>query len=732
MKKTPDHNDALQAPRQNTAAGFILEQHAQGKKANRLINEKSPYLLQHAFNPVDWHPWGEEAFALAKKLDRPIFLSIGYSTCHWCHVMAHESFEDPEIAGQLNRDFIPIKIDREERPDLDQIYMAAAQALSESSGWPLSICLTPDLKPFYSGTYFPPRPRHGMPGFGEILHSLQQIWTTNRERVEEAATGLTEHLQANLAPPSQAEGMDGKLQERAMQQYQTIFDVDHGGFGPAPKFPRPVTFTFLLHHHLATGNYHGRFMVTHTLDKMAAGGIYDHLGGGFHRYSVDRFWLVPHFEKMLYDQAQLATTYLEAFQLTGKERFAQVARETLDYVLRDLSDPEGGFYSGEDADSPLPDQPEQQQEGAFYLWNWEEIAALLDPETASLVCFHYGLKKDGNIESDPHNEFGCGNIIHEAHSVRESARHFKLDEDEISHRLDWARETLLQARLQRPRPHLDDKVLTSWNGLMISALAKGAQILDDDRYRVAAQKAATFLLAKLRTPSGTLLHRYRDSEAGMEAHLTDYAFLIQGLLDLYCADFDRGWLTAALELSEMQVDLFGDQKLGGFFDTSTLDPHRIVRLRSEYEGAEPGGNSTAALNLLRLTALTGSSRWQEMAESTINSVAPLLTQEPLMMPQMLAALHFLQQGGGQVVIVGNSKEADTMALLREVQSRFLPWLVLIQVDAGDDSEETLRLLPTLTGKTIIQNRATAYVCRQQTCLEPTTDPAELAQLLSAK
>ena len=490
-----------------------------------------------------------------------------------------------------------------------------------------------------------------------------------------------------------------------------------------------MIFTYLLHHYRATGNSHGLFMVTHTLDKMATGGIYDHLGGGFHRYSVDRFWLVPHFEKMLYDQAQLATTYLKAFQITGKDRFALVARETLDYVLRDLTDHEGGFYSGEDADSPQPDQPETTKEGAFYLWSLDEITTLLEPAAASLICFHYGIENDGNIKSDPHNEFGSGNIVHEEYSARESARHFHLSEEEIGQQLAKARQTMFQARLQRQRPHLDDKILTSWNGLMISALANGAQILRDDRYRAAAQKAATFLLTRLRTPTGTLLHRYRDGEAGTEAHLADYAFLIQGLLDLYNADLDRGWLTTAIELSNTQADLFGDRKAGGFFDTSTLDPHRIVRLRSEYEGAEPGGNSTAALNLLRLANLTGTDQWQKMAEDTIGSVLPLLTQEPLMMPQMLAALHSLKQGGGLVVIAGNLRKTDTTALLQEVQNRFLPWLSLIQIDEGGASEEMLRLFPSLAGKTTINGRATAYVCRNRSCQEPVSTPEDLGKLL---
>ncbi len=719
----------------HTAAAFIQRELAKGRKPNRLIHEKSPYLLQHAFNPVDWYPWGEEAFARARELKLPIFLSIGYSTCHWCHVMAHESFDDPEIGALLNANFICIKVDREERPDIDQIYMAAAQALTGSGGWPLSVFLTPELQPFYAGTYFPPEARYGQPAFRTVLTSLHELWTNQRDKVLHSAGQLTAHLQASVATASAttAAKLDEALLTKTVSQFAASFDQQYGGFGQAPKFPRPASYTFLLRQYHRTGEQRALDMVTTTLDHMAAGGLYDHLGGGFHRYSTDREWLVPHFEKMLYDQAQLATSYLEGFQLTGNLHYAEVARQTLDYVLRDLTSPQGGFFSAEDADSPRPDDPTKHAEGAFYLWTKKEIDALLGPKVAPIFDFHYTIQAAGNITHASAEEFGIGNILHTPHSLEETAKHGKLSVPETEKLLDSGRQILFQARTKRPRSHLDDKVVTAWNGLMISSLAKGAMVLDEPRYLAAAQKAAGFILATLRDEkTNTLMRRYRDGTAGLEAQLDDYAFLCQGVLDLYEASFDPGWLQAAEALTRKQLELFWDENNNGFFDTTANSSNRILRMKSQYEGAEPGGNAVAAMNLMRLAEMTGNSDWAEKARSTITSAGAIDHTQPLAMPRMLAVLAFQLSPTQQIVIAGNPADAATQALRREVYSHFLPNATLLLADNGPGQATLAARLPFLKNMQPINGKPAAYVCQNHTCTLPVTTPRELAARLSKK
>ena len=718
----------------HTAAAFIQRELAKGRQPNRLIHEKSPYLLQHAFNPVDWYPWGDAAFARARELNLPIFLSIGYSTCHWCHVMAHESFDDPEIAALLNANFICIKVDREERPDIDQIYMAAAQALTGGGGWPLSVFLTPKLKPFYAGTYFPPEPRYGQPGFRTVLTSLHELWASQQDKVLNSAEQITAHLRESLtAAATSAAELDEALLAKAVAQFAASFDQQYGGFGQAPKFPRPVTYTFLLRQYLRTGEQRALDMVTTTLDRMAAGGMYDHLGGGFHRYATDQQWLVPHFEKMLYDQAQLAVSYLEAFQLTNQARYAEIARQTLDYVLRDLTSPEGGFFSAEDADSPKPDKPAEHGEGAFYLWSKKEIDTLLGPKMGPIFDFHYNILADGNINHDPQDEFGNSNILHTDHSLEETAKHFKLSVPEAAKLLAAARHTLFQARTSRPRSHLDDKVVTAWNGLMISGLAKGAMVLDEPRYLAAAQKAAGFILVTLRDEkTNTLLRRYRDGAAGLEAQLDDYAFLSQGLLDLYEASSDIRWLQAAEALTAKQLELFWDEANNGFFDTTAISSNRILRMKSQYEGAEPGGNAVAAMNLLRLSEMTGQSGWAERARRTIASVGALIQTQPVIMPRMLAALALQLTPPQLIVIAGNPAEAATQALRREVYSRFLPNAILLFADNSPNQATMAARLPFLKNMQPINGQAAAYVCQNHTCNLPVTTPRELAARLDRK
>lgn len=714
-----------------TIQTFIDQQLAQGKKSNRLITEKSPYLLQHAFNPVAWFPWGEEAFALARKENKPIFLSIGYSTCHWCHVMAHESFENPEVARILNENFICIKVDREERPDLDQIYMAAVQALTGHGGWPMSVFLTPDLQPFYGGTYFPPEGRHGLPGFTEVLEAVHDAWRNRPEKIMESAANITDHIRRK-ATDSATGTIDPDIFAKAFQQIETEYDAEFGGFGSAPKFPRPVLFNFLLRHAARTGEPQALNMTLVTLRKMAAGGMYDHLGGGFHRYSVDAQWRVPHFEKMLYDQGQLAINYLEAFQLGQDPFYANVAQDILDYVLRDMTSPEGGFYSAEDADSIQAGNPEIHGEGLFYLWTSEEILSILGKEHGEIFSFHYGVLDSGNALADPQEEFTGKNILYVAHPLEETARRFRMPEDELSRLLERSRQKLMTVREQRPRPHRDDKIITSWNGHMISAFARAAQVLGEKRYLVAAERAATFIRAKLYQPdSGLLFRRYRDTEAGLAGQLDDYAFMVNGLLDLYEASFDITWLQLAIELMEKQIALFSDESQGGFFETSGGDSSLLVRLKGDYDGAEPTGNSISALNLLRLAWITDNEKWIARAGATIEAFGGRLNEYPPILPQMLVAHEFYGNKPRQFVIAGKLGRPDTEIMLAMIRKRFLPGKIVLLADDGAGQEFLGQFQPILAEMTAQENKTTVYLCENFSCQLPISDLAELAKRLDA-
>lgn len=713
----------------NTAAFFIEQELARGKQPNRLVHEQSPYLLQHAFNPVDWYPWGEEAFARARAEDRAVFLSIGYSTCHWCHVMARESFADPATAAILNRHFIAVKVDREERPDLDHLYMAAAQAMNGSAGWPLSVFLTPERQPFYAGTYFPPEPRHGLPGFRQLLLFIHDIWRDKRDKVMESAAVVTDHIRGT-SPPQEPGGLDDALAEKAYSLISRDFDATHGGFGPPPKFPRPVLFNFLLHHHWRTGEQHALDMVLFSLRKMAAGGMYDQVGGGFHRYSVDGQWRVPHFEKMLYDQGQLALLYLAAYQ-AGQDPFhAEVAADILSYVLRGMTDPQGGFYSAEDADSADPENPEKHGEGLFYLWRETEIMQLLGPESGPLFCRHYGVKKEGNALDDPHGEFVGRNILHVTESLEETAAWAGATVAEVARDLKECRKKLLAARSRRPRPHLDDKIITSWNGLMISALARGFQVLGREEYRTAAVRAARFLLASLREEkTGALLRRYRSGKAGLAGQLDDYAFFSQALLDLYGATFDASWLREAEALTEKQIAIFHDDREGGFFDAPTGDDSVLFRMKAHYDGAEPTGNSVAAMNLLRLARFTDNGQWREMAEKTISAFAHHLREYPPILPQMLTALGLARRQPEQIVLAGAPEEEETRQLLSVIHRRFLPNALVLLADGGKNQDWLARRLPFLADIRRLDGRPTAYVCKDFRCSRPTGDPVELEEQL---
>src|SRR5437773_2536564 len=715
---------------------------ARPEHTNRLAHEKSPYLLQHAHNPVDWYPWGEEAFAKARSENKPIFLSIGYSTCHWCHVMAHESFENEDVAAFMNREFVNIKVDREERPDVDRVYMTFVQATTGGGGWPMSVWLTPDLKPFVGGTYFPPEDRYGQPAFKMVLERIATAWKENHDKIVEQGSKIVDALRESQST-SIAEGkIDAAILEAAYRQIDRSYDPKEGGFGNAPKFPRPVTINFLTRFYARDPkNESGKQaleMALFTLRKMAAGGTHDHLGGGFHRYSVDRYWHVPHFEKMLYDQAQLAVAYLDGFQITRDRQYESVARDILDYVARDMTSKEGGFFSAEDADSPVVaagvdrGHPETK-EGAFYVWTKKEIDDVLG-DAAEIFDFHYGIQPHGNAPegSDPQDEFRGKNILIERHTIPETAKHFRKTEEEIGKLLAQSREKLFSIRAKRPRPHLDDKIIAGWNGLMISAYARGVQVLDEARYLELATRAANFLRTNLYEEKSKLLYRnYRGGRSDIGGFADDYAFGIQGVLDLYEASFDVDWLKFAIELQETQDRLFFDEKNGGYFSTSGKDESVFLRMKDDNDGAEPAASSVAALNLLRLAQFRDDpvAAGAERARKTIDAFVTTLSHFPSAMPQMLVALDYWLGKPRQIVIAGKKDAPETEALLKEVHRHFLPKTVLLLADGAEgqqylgDKNEAIRAMSIVSGK------PAAYVCENFTCKAPVTDPKLLAELI---
>ncbi len=713
---------------------------ARPEHTNRLAHEKSPYLLQHAHNPVDWYAWGEEAFAKARRENKPIFLSVGYSTCHWCHVMAHESFENEEVAAIMNRDFVNIKVDREERPDVDRVFMTFVQATTGGGGWPMSVWLTPDLKPFVGGTYFPPEDRYGQPGFKKVLERVATVWKENHDKIVEQGGQIVVALRESQSVQAGEGKIDAAILDVAYRQLDHSYDPKEGGFGNAPKFPRPVTLNFLTRLYARDPkNDAGKQaleMTLFTLRKMAAGGMHDHIGGGFHRYSVDRYWHVPHFEKMLYDQAQLAIAYLDAFQITRDKQYESVARDVLDYVGRDMTSKEGGFFSAEDADSPVVaagadrGHPETK-EGAFYIWTQKEIGGALD-DAAEIFDFHYGVQPHGNAPegSDPHDEFRGKNILIERHTIAETAQRFKKSEEEITRSLAQSREKLFAIRAKRPRPHLDDKIIAAWNGLMISAYARAAQVLDDPRYFEIAARAATFVRRNLYDSSGKILYRnYRGGRSDIEGFADDYAFVIQGLLDLYEASFDVEWLKVAVELQETQDRLFFSEKDGGYFSTSGKDKSVFLRMKDDNDGAEPAASSVAALNLLRLSQFRDDQRMAERGRKTIDAFATTLSHFPSAMPQMLVALDYSLSKPRQIVIAGKKDAPETKGLLKEVRRHFLPKTSLLLADGSDGQKYLGEKNEAIRAMSMMEDKPTAYVCENFTCKAPVTDAKQLAELV---
>ncbi|HWD20909.1 MAG TPA: thioredoxin domain-containing protein [Verrucomicrobiae bacterium] len=668
---------------------------------NRLAREKSPYLLQHQHNPVDWFAWGEEAFAKARAEQKPIFLSIGYSTCHWCHVMERESFEDKKVAAFLNEYFVSIKVDREERPDVDKIYMTAVQSLTGQGGWPLNCFLTPELKPFYGGTYFPPENKYGRASFLQVLGQIVNVWTTRRDHVLETARDFHERLGVFLAQEAGAGELSAAILEHAAAVFKQEYDPEHGGFGGAPKFPRPAQPSFLLQFAERTGDRAARDMVLRTCDKMAAGGMNDQLGGGFARYSVDAQWLVPHFEKMLYDNAQLVNLYLDAYLVSGEERHAAVARDILRYVLRDMTSAEGGFYSAEDADS-------EGKEGKFYCWTKEELRHVLTPEEFTVAARYFGVTTEGNFvdHSDP-QPLPNQNVL----SVVDP--NLSLSDRAL---LEKAKGRLFAARAKRVRPHLDDKILASWNGMMLGAMARAAAVLGDAAYRAAAEKNLAFLRAKLWDAArGALCHRWRDGERDAVQLLTAYANLLAGTIDLYEATLEPAHLDFARQLAEAMLARFYDAAAGGFYNSAAEAKDLILRVKEDYDGAEPSGNSVAVLALLKLAAITERADFQEAAEKTLRLFAGRLRELPQAVPHLLQGLDFFLTRPRRAVVVG----AGSGALLQAVHAVYQPnKVVLGNAGAVDPFAKTLPTAP-----------AAVFICTGNACRPPSSDPAEVRKLM---
>ncbi len=684
-------------------------------RKNRLSREKSHYLLQHAENPVDWYPWGDEAFEKAKREDKPIFLSIGYSTCHWCHVMAHESFEDEEVGRLLNKSFVSIKVDREERPDVDMVYMAVCQAITLRGGWPLSVFMTPEGKPFYAGTYFPKTGRMGMPGFIDIINHIATAWANDRNPLLDASEKITQGIQPRPASGSMAElGLD--TLQKGYDQLAQSFDQKWGGFGSAPKFPTPHNLTFLLRWYKRSGEENALHMVEKTLDAMRCGGIFDHIGYGFSRYSVDERWLVPHFEKMLYDQAMLAMAYTETYQSTGLVRHGRVAAEILTYVLRDMTAQEGGFYTAEDADS-------EGEEGLFYVWTPPEIKEHLGKDLGDLFCRFYDVGPHGNFENGR-------SILHIRIPLEQFAAREKMEVAELEKILEQSRERLFLARERRIHPLKDDKVLTSWNGLMIAAMAKAYQALGDPVYADAARRSVHFILENLKKTGPRLFRRYREGEVAYPGYLDDYAFLAWGLIELYEATFEISYLEEALALNHAMLDLFWDQTHDGFFYSGKDNEVLIKQSKEIYDGAIPSSNSVALFNLVRLARITGDRDLAKRAEQVAGTFAKRIKAYPSAYTQFLAALDFMIGPSRQIVIVEKEGQGNTSAMVKAIHERFVPNKVLLLRSAGRAGERLTALAPFIEDLHAAEDRPAVYLCEDQSCRSPITEIEELEVALA--
>ncbi|HEX7998083.1 MAG TPA: thioredoxin domain-containing protein [Pyrinomonadaceae bacterium] len=684
------------------------------KHTNRLAKETSPYLLQHAHNPVDWYPWSEEAFERARSENKPVLLSIGYSACHWCHVMEHESFENEEIARLMNENFINIKVDREERPDLDQIYMNAVQMMTGHGGWPMTVFLTPEGVPFYGGTYYPPVDRYNMPGFPRVLMGVAEAYRSKPDEITQSAVSMLGELQRLGQARQSSEAISVELLDGAYRGIARNYDASYGGFGSAPKFPAPMNLDFLLRVYHRNGQADALKMVEHTCRRMAEGGMYDQLGGGFHRYSTDAKWLVPHFEKMLYDNALLARLYLHVYQLTNDDFYRRIAEETLDYVTREMTDERGGFYSTQDADS-------EGHEGKFFVWSIDEIKETLGEENGALFCAYYDVTAGGNFEGQ--------NILNVKRSAEEVAQASGVSVERLKEALALGRRELFTLRERRIKPGRDEKVLTAWNGLMLAAFAEASVILERRDYLETAKNNARFVLENLRR-DGLLLRTYKDGQAKLNAYLEDYAFYIDGLVALYEATGELSWLREAKTLADTMNDEFWDEQEGGYFYTGRSHEELIVRSKDFMDNATPSGNSVAAEVLLKLSVLTGNEDYSRQAVTIFRLLRNQLTRYPSAFGRLLAALDFYLSSPKEIAIVGPREDAATAALTREVWKRYLPNKVVAQAEENDTA--AAGLVPLLRERPMVNGAATAYVCEHYTCQQPVTTPAELAAQLASQ
>jgi len=687
-------------------------------KYNHLKGEKSPYLIQHSKNPVDWYPWTDEAFNKAQIENKPIFLSIGYSTCHWCHVMAHESFEDPDIAELLNKFFVSIKVDREERPDIDSIYMTACQIMTGTGGWPLTIIMTPDKKPFFAGTYFPKESRFGNIGLKDLILNVQDIWVENRKDALNSGDQIFQALN-EMSVSKKGTSLDSLILDKTYDELFKIFDNENGGFGDFQKFPTPHNLMFLLRYWKRTGNKHALDMVTKTLDSMANGGIYDHLGFGFHRYSVDKNWLVPHFEKMLYDQALISMAYTEVFQAIGKSEYKKVAEEVYKYVIRDMSDSVGGFYSAEDADS-------EGEEGKFYNWTLEEIYQELDSESADIFVEFYNIKENGNF-NDGYSKQSNQNILHITKSLDELATKLGLEPSKLGQRIDESRLKLYKAREKRIHPHKDDKILTDWNGLMIASLALAGQVFNEVNYVESAIKAVDFIISKMYS-DGRLMHRYRDGESSVDGNLDDYSFMIWGLLETYSATFKTEYLEMAQELNNTLMNHFWDETHGGFYFTADDGEKVLIREKKTYDSAIPSGNSVELLNMAKLAKLREDEKLESSANKLVIAFSEIVKRTLTSHTQFITGVEFILGPSYDVLIVGEDGDDDTNKMLDILRKRFLPNKVVVFKDTKHP-ESANRIAESIEHKNTLDGHATAYLCTGGSCKLPTTNPEEIIKLM---
>lgn len=705
-----NHNDSL------------VENRSSDRKSNRLINEKSPYLLQHAYNPVDWFPWGEEAFSKAKEEDRPIFLSIGYSTCHWCHVMEKESFEDTQVADLMNDTFVSIKVDREERPDIDHIYMTVCQMMTGGGGWPLNIIMTPDKKPFFAGTYFPKESHYGRIGMIDLAPRIKKLWSDNRDEVVEAARKVTSALN-QIPDDAPGAGLSINALREAHAQLAQRFDSARGGFSQAPKFPTPHNLLFLMRYANRTSEKSVMAMVEKTLENMRRGGIYDHIGFGFHRYSTDNEWLAPHFEKMLYDQAMIALAYTEAYQITRNYQYKKTVEEIFEYVLRDMTSNDGAFFSAEDADS-------EGVEGKFYVWSLDEMLKILSAGEARVACKIFGIRAEGNFKEESTGHLTGDNIIHLDRSLAQSASELGISLEQLEEIFEKIRLKLFTEREKRTHPYKDDKILTDWNGLMIASLAKASQAFGDRNYAQAAMRSADFIIKKMRDEKGRLLHRYRDGEAGLPAHVDDYAFLIWGLIELYEATFVLDYLKIALELNDDFLDRFWEKSAGGFYFTAHDTEETLIRKKELYDGATPSGNSVAALNLIKLARLTSNVELEEKANRILEVFTGIVSKFPSGYTQLLMAVDYALGPSYEIVLVANEDSEDFLEFKQKLQQPFVPNKVIIFKPVGGQEETDLvNLAPFTREHTCLEGKPTAYICKNFRCELPSTDVIKTVEML---